>query len=433
MGSDWKYLTLGSLITLQRGHDLPSQDRKEGAVPIMGSSGLTGFHNIAKCNGPGVVLGRSGNSMGVVSYCDRDYWPLNTTLYITDFKGNDPRYIYYLLSQIDFDQFNSGSAQKSLNRNFVYPFEVWATSNKREQKEIAELLETYEHKIELNRQMNSTLEALAQSLFKSWFVDFDPVIDNALAAGNPIPEALQAKAEARQALGDRRKPLPEEIRKQFPSRFVLTDEMGWVPEGWEVGQISLLCEKVQNGGTPKRDIAEYWEEGTIPWLTSGEVRQTIICSVDNQITELGLKNSSAKWLPKGTTVIAMYGATAGQVAFVSKPLTTNQAVCGLIPKESYIFFNYLALERVVVSLANQARGSAQQNISKGIIEETPTVIPPDAIGQIFSEEVGRYFDRWIHNLHSTEVLEKLRDTLLPKLLSGQLRIHDAERQLAEVC
>ena len=103
MESEWRKIQLGNLVALQRGHDLPSQDRKIGNVPIMGSSGLTGFHSTAKCKGPGVIVGRSGNSMGVVNYCDADYWPLNTALYITDFKGNNERYIYYLLSQIDFD------------------------------------------------------------------------------------------------------------------------------------------------------------------------------------------------------------------------------------------------------------------------------------------------------------------------------------------
>jgi len=101
-----------------------------------------------------------------------------------------------------------------------------------EQEGIVEVLGTLDDKIELNRQMNATLEAMAQALFKSWFVNFDPVIDNALAAGNPIPDALQKRAEVRRALGDRRKPLPADIEQHFPDRFVFSEEMGWIPEGW---------------------------------------------------------------------------------------------------------------------------------------------------------------------------------------------------------
>ncbi|MCX9560596.1 restriction endonuclease subunit S, partial [Vibrio cholerae] len=235
MGSSWKRIPLGDLISLQRGHDLPSQSRVEGGVPIMGSSGLTGWHNTSKCKGPGVVVGRSGNSMGVVSYSESDFWPLNTCLYVTDFKGNDVTYIYYMLQQINFDQFNSGSAQKSLNRNAVYPFEVLATEDKDEQRRIGKLLSDFERKITLNRQINQTLEQMAQTLFKSWFVDFDPVIDNALDAGNPIPDELQHRAEARNTVRESEgfKPLPDDVRQLFPDAFE-ESELGWVPKGWEV-------------------------------------------------------------------------------------------------------------------------------------------------------------------------------------------------------
>jgi len=140
------------------------------------------------------------------------------------------------------------------------------------------------------------------------------------------------------------------------------------------------------------------------------------------LSGLGLESSSAKWLPAGATVVAMYGATAGQVAFLAMPLTTNQAICGLIPKKQYRFFNYLALENRVSLLANQARGSAQQNISKGIIEDTNVIIPTSYIASAFDGLLGPYFDKWITNLKFQTTLMRTRDTLLPKLLSGELHI-----------
>ncbi len=117
--SGWRETTLGEFISLQRGHDLPEYDRRPGCVPVMGSFGVTGHHDEARASGPGVTVGRSGASFGVVSFCDRNYWPLNTCLYATDFHGNDPRFAYYLLKSIDFGRYNSGSAQPSLNRNFI--------------------------------------------------------------------------------------------------------------------------------------------------------------------------------------------------------------------------------------------------------------------------------------------------------------------------
>lgn len=347
----------------------------------------------------------------------------------------DPKYLLfviqspYLQHQISWNE-GTGTTVSNIRIPNLKAFLI-PTPPLDEQKAIAHILGALDDKIELNRQMNETLEAMAQALFKSWFVDFDPVIDNALAGGNEIPEPLQARVEKRQALGDHRKPLPAEIQSLFSDRFVFTDEMGWVPDGWEHVQISVLCEKIQNGGTPKRDNALYWENPSIPWLTSGEVRQNLIHKSENAISEAGLKGSSAKWLPELSTVVAMYGATAGQVALITQPMTTNQAICGLIPVKPYRYFNYLALERMVADLANQARGSAQQNISKKIIEETKTIKPSEQIIDLFTEEVESCFGKWSENIQQIDTLAGLRDTLLPKLLSGELRIPDAEKQVAE--
>src|SRR4051794_24804247 len=105
----WRSCTLADALTLQRGMDLPAHQRQSGDVPILGSFGITGWHSRAACTGPGVTIGRSGASIGVATYTTRDYWPLNTTLYVKDFRGNDPRFIYYLLKSIDFRAYNSGS------------------------------------------------------------------------------------------------------------------------------------------------------------------------------------------------------------------------------------------------------------------------------------------------------------------------------------
>ncbi len=120
MVSEWRKSTLGDFVVLQRGHDLTDSERRPGTVPVMGSAGQNGFHDTAIAPGPGVVVGRSGASFGRVHYCDKDYWPHNTALYVTDFKGNNPRFAYYFLSAIDFSRYNSGSAQPSLNRNYIY-------------------------------------------------------------------------------------------------------------------------------------------------------------------------------------------------------------------------------------------------------------------------------------------------------------------------
>jgi type I restriction enzyme S subunit len=224
-GEAWKRMPLGDFVTLQRGHDLPDKRRRPGSVPILGSFGITGWHDEARSSGPGVTVGRSGASFGVVSYSPCDYWPLNTALYVIDFRGNDPRFAYYFLKQFDFKGYNSGSAQPSLNRNFIHPVPV-NVPPPAEQRAIAHILGTLDDKIELNRRMNETLEVMAQALFKSWFMDFDPV---------------HAKAEGRQPAR-----MDVGTAALFPDSFI-ESELGLLPKGWDIKPVREIIEDLFDG------------------------------------------------------------------------------------------------------------------------------------------------------------------------------------------
>jgi type I restriction enzyme S subunit len=250
--------------------------------------------------------------------------------------------------------------------NFRLPIPPFA-----EQQAIAGVLGALDDKIELNRRMNETLETLARSFFKSHFVD-----------------AVATK----------------------------------LPKGWRAGKLRDCCERVENGGTPKRDEPSYWTPATVPWLTSGEVRQAIVTKTDNFISEEGLENSSAKLWPPATTVVALYGATAGQVCFLGDTMCSNQACCGLIPKKDLRYYVYLHASSSVAAFEQQTRGSAQQNLSQQIVADFPTVIPDDDTLAEFDQIVHPLFSRWIDNLKESRTLAELRDALLPKLLSGELRV-----------
>ena len=154
----WHDTTLGDFVALQRGHDLTEPQRRVGRVPVMGSAGQNGFHDTALAKGPGIVIGRSGASFGQVHFSKEDFWPHNTGLYVTDFKGNDPLFAFYFLKALDFDRFNSGSAQPSLNRNFIYPIPI-RVPKPAEQKAIAAVLGALDDKIENNRKINHHLPA----------------------------------------------------------------------------------------------------------------------------------------------------------------------------------------------------------------------------------------------------------------------------------
>jgi type I restriction enzyme S subunit len=270
------------------------------------------------------------------------------------------------------------------------------------QRAISETLRRFIEKIALNRQINETLEAMARAIFKDWFVDFGPT---------------RAKMEGRAPY------LAPDIWSLFPDRL---DDEG-KPEGWLTAPIKSTCITIANGGTPKRDVSEYWEGGGIPWLTSGEVRKPYLIETHNFITEAGFANSSAKWVKPDATVVALYGATAGQVAFVGTPLTTNQAVCALTPNQYFRYFNFLFLSSSTQTLAGMATGSAQQNLSKGLVEEMDVTLPSTIVARTLDQLMEPLFALIIENEKESVTLTSTRDLLLPRLMSGEIRIKDAEK------
>jgi len=319
-----------------------------------------------------------------------------------------PEYLYYFLSSPEFIEFtvrtSKGAKMPRGDKGAMMDFEFQLPPVEIQQIIACSLL-GLERKIRLNSQTNQTLEEMAQAIFKSWFVDFDPV---------------KAKMNGEQPQG-----MEEATASLFPEKLV-ESELGLIPKGWVIKPIKDLCTKVQNGGTPKRNENTYWDEGTIPWLTSGEVRQSIITTVENRITQLGLDKSSAKWVPELSTLVALYGATAGEVSLTSMPLTTNQAVCALMPKKEHQWYNYLQLKNRVAELAGKAVGSAQQNISKGLVESTEVLSVPESLLEAFNAQVENLFRLRICHLNENEELAKLRDTLLPKLLSGEIELGTSE-------
>ncbi|HEK3114340.1 restriction endonuclease subunit S [Proteus mirabilis] len=447
MGSKWQQIPLGQLISLQRGHDLPTQNRVNGQIPVMGSSGLTGWHNVSKCTGPGVVIGRSGNSMGVVSYSDSDFWPLNTCLYVTDFKGNDEKYIYYMLQQIDFDKFNSGSAQKSLNRNAVYPYNVMATIDIEEQKSIGKILANFEDKITLNRQINKTLEQMAQTLFKSWFVDFDPVVDNALDAGFfeqdlAFSDELLRRVEVRKAVreSDNFKPLSEDIRRLFPNAFEECAESalglgGWVPSGWELGNLSDVT-NILSGFAFKSNEFQNSGFGVIKIKNIGNDKSVDICGI--QRIDISLAEKAKRFsLKDGDLLMAMTGATVGKFGFLvtenQEPYYLNQRVAKFEAIDESTAYLYCILNRKITEsyIVNTAQGSAQPNISAKDILAMPLITAPQSIRELFNDKVNDSFQKIIQMRKQNIILEHLRDTLLPKLISGELSLSDIKIDIPE--
>ena len=170
--SDVNPKRLGDLITLKRGYDLPEKDRIDGEFPVISSSGISGYHNDFKVEGEGVITGRYG-TLGKMYFVDGKYWPHNTALYVKDFKGNDPKYIYYLLSCIGRIRTSDKSAVPGVNRNELHEMAVPAIEDKQSQIAVRNLLWAIEEKIDLNNKINAELEAMAKLIYDYWFVQFD--------------------------------------------------------------------------------------------------------------------------------------------------------------------------------------------------------------------------------------------------------------------
>ncbi|EFB5277048.1 restriction endonuclease subunit S [Escherichia coli] len=294
------------------------------------------------------------------------------------------------------------------------------------QKSISHQLKCLDKKIDLNNKINKTLEQMSQTLFKSWFVDFDPVIDNALDAGNPIPEALQSRAELRQKVRNSTdfKPLPAEIRSLFPSEFEET-ELGWVPKDWLITSFNDLIELI-GGGTPKTIVEEYWN-GDIPWFSVVDApneSDVYVLSTEKSITAEGLKNSSAKLLRKGTTIISARG-TVGKCAMVAVPMAMNQSCYGVIGKnkisDEYVYFQ---LKNVVQTLQQMGHGSVFNTITRDTIKNIKVPFCNEELTNTYSTYVKKYFSKILNNNYQNIALTKLRDTLLPKLISGELSVEE---------
>ncbi|MGI01266.1 restriction endonuclease subunit S, partial [Salmonella enterica] len=281
-------------------------------------------------------------------------------------------------------------------------------------------------KIKLNKELNHTLEQISQTLFKSWFVDFDPVIDNALDAGNPIPEALQSRAELRQKIRNSAdfKPLPADIRALFPAEFEET-ELGWMPKGWITTSFNDLIELI-GGGTPKTSVEEFWN-GDIPWFSVVDApseSDVYVLTTEKKITIEGLNNSSAKLLRKGTTIISARG-TVGKCAMVAVPMAMNQSCYGVIGKnnisDEYIYFQ---LKNAVQTLQQMGHGSVFNTITRDTFKNIKVPFSNEELTNSYSLLVKNYFSKILNNNYQNIALTNLRDTLLPKLISGELSLED---------
>ncbi|WP_420610178.1 restriction endonuclease subunit S [Candidatus Poriferisodalis sp.] len=332
----------------------------------------------------------------------------------------DTGYIYRYLTQDHIVDFlhalaeHSKSAYPSIRPTDLARLEV-ALPPLDEQRRVADILGVLDDRIELNQRMCETLEETVQALFRAWFVDFEPVL---------------SKMKRRWRRGQSLPGLPAHLYDLFPDDLA-DSELGLIPAGWRIGTVSELCVQIDNGGTPKRNDDRYWD-GRIPWFVTAELQDGPLAHSGECITQLGLEASSCKLWPAGTILIALYASpTVGRLGLLTIDATANQACCGLQAKPAFgPYYVYGTLYHAREWLQSVAVGSAQQNISQRIVRELRSVIADSEVHRAFDDIVSPIWKSLMELTDQSRLLADARDTLLPELISGKLRLFSVADDVA---
>jgi len=305
----------------------------------------------------GPVTSRNGDKISIALLDEFDQAIVSqayTPFEITDTNKLHPEYLMMWFRRPEFDRYarfmSHGSAREIFGWDEMCNTLLPIPSIEKQREIVAEY-NTVKSRIELNNQLIQKLEETAQAIYKQWFVDFEFPDEN----GHPYKSSGGNMVYS------------EELEKE-------------IPEGWEVIVVKDYCADMKSGGTPSRINNEYWNQNDIPWLKTGEIKNNIILSTEEYISNEGLKNSSAKLLPKGTVLMSMYGVNAGDIGILKIEASTNQACCGMICKNAmqsaYLYYHLLHNQEYISS---QSIGGAQENLSKNYIENIPILHPSSGL------------------------------------------------------
>ena len=363
--SRWKDCKLGEVIEVKYGKDHKSLS--DGNIPVYGSGGIMRFADKALYDKKSILIPRKG-SLNNIFYKDEPFWTVDTMFWSKiDEEKVFPKFLFYQLTTVDYSNLNVGSAVPSLTVPVIEAIDI-SLPPLPEQTAIATILSCLDDKIDLLHRQNKTLEQLAETLFRQWFVE---------------------EAE----------------------------------ESWEEKSLFDVIELI-GGGTPKTENGKYWD-GKIKWLSCGDIasnHKSFVMSTEKAITDLGLQNSSAKLLPKYSMVISARG-TVGKYCLLSEPMTFSQSNYGIKPKyDDCYFFTYLLVAYSVEELQAAAYGSVFDTITTSTFKDQKVSVPDFEMIKQFEKKISPYFNKILSNQTQIRTLSQTRDTLLPKLMSGEVRV-----------
>ncbi|MEW6308067.1 MAG: restriction endonuclease subunit S [Bacillota bacterium] len=406
MAGEWRELTWGDLATLEYGRALRGYAESKGRFRVFGTNGPVGWYDEALCCHPSVIIGRKGAYRGV-HYSPAPFFVIDTAFYLEPKSEIDARWAYYELLTQDINGMDSGSAIPSTSREAFYNLPVLVPPPA-EQRAIAHILGTLDDKIELNRRMSETLEEMARALFKSWFVDFAPV---------------RAKAEGRNP------GLPKPLADLFPARLV-DSELGEIPEGWEVGKLGDVVEHLRDSENPldspdavfRHFSIPAFDDGQWPTLEHGASIKSLKFRVPLRVVLLSKLNPEIErvWLVDIQPGDRAVCSTEFLVLAPRSRYGRTYAYCGM---RSPIFRQDI---EGLVTGTSKSHQRAQPSAILGMA----IVMPTAAINAAFERLACPLADRLLECRRESRTLAALRDALLPKLISGKLRVRDAEKFIA---
>ena len=359
MSCKWKECTLGDLITFQRGHDLPKNKMTDGKYPVVGSNGIIGYHNEYTTESPSITIGRSGNVGNPFIFYGRT-WSHNTTLYVKDFKGNDPVFVFYFLKTLDLVNYSGGSAVPTLNRNHIHTLPIKVPESAEIQKKIGYYLRLLDEKIATNRAINDNLLAQAQTLYKQFF-----------------PYGVQ-------------------------------DDL---PNGWRIGTVGEIIEihdskRIPLSGADRTKM----EKKIYPYYGAA----SLMDFVDNYIFD-------GKYLLLGEDGTVVDDAGYPILQYVWGQFWVNNHAhiltgrLGFDVESLYMLFKQTPVKSIVT-------GAVQPKISQANLRSVQVVIPPEHNLREYNDLVEPMFSLFRANEEECKNLTALRDTLLPKLMSGEIDV-----------
>ena len=389
--SGWKRVQLGEILSLHYGKALTSQERNPVNIPVFSSSGITGWHDKPLVNSIGIIIGRKGN-VGSVYFADKPFYCIDTAYYITpDDTDVDFLFLYYLLQTVGLNHLNEDSAVPGLNRETALAQWVSIPIEKQQQCFIAKLIAAFDEKIELNRQTNATLEAIAQAIFKEWFVDFN------------YPGATGEMVDS---------------------------ELGPIPKGWQVGILNDVLSSLESGARPRGGVGDL-SEG-IPSIGAENINGLGVYdySKEKYVSDEFFEKLKTGIVKSEDVLLYKDGASLGRKTlfmdgFPHQTCAINEHVFILrsnsLINQLFLYF-WLDQSYMTENIRSLNSNSAQPGINQPAVRSLPILIPEKEISDNFDQIMKPLLNKLFNNCKESNSLARIRDELLPKLMNGDMNL-----------